>query len=119
MGKKKRNNSSGTISDKPLSHFLSLKEERMRMNRTLSAYKSEMIEEAKFQKSLNGMTNDEKIAANKAKVAEKHPEPDYSTCSKTIRQSRKKIENEKEMREKTKGHWVSIVSVPMGGMNKK
>ena len=118
MGRKNRNNSSGSISDKPLSRFLSLKEERKRMNRTLSAYKSEMKEAAQFQKSLNGMTNDEKIAANKAKVAEKHPEPDFSTCSKTIRQSRKKIEHEKEMRERTKGQWVSIVSIPMGGINK-
>jgi len=50
MGRKNRNNSSGSISDKPLSRFLSLKEERKRMNRTLSAYKSEMIEAAKFRK---------------------------------------------------------------------
>ena len=64
-------------------------------------------------------TKEELIAENKARVAQFHPEPDFSTCSKTIRQSMKKIEHEKEMREKTKGHWVSIVSVPMGGMNKK
>lgn len=89
------------------------------MNQILSAQKSDLIEAAKFQKSLNGMTNEEKITAYKVKVAEKHPEPDYSTCSKTIQQSRNKIEHEKEMRERSKGHWVSIVSVPMGGMNKK
>ena len=64
-------------------------------------------------------TKEEIIAINKARVAKFHPEPDYSTCSKTINQSRKKIEHEKEMRERTKGHWVSIVSVPMGGINKR
>ena len=63
-------------------------------------------------------SKEELIAENKAKVAKYHPEPDFSTCSKTINQSRKKIEHEKEMRERTKGHWVSIISIPMGGMNK-
>ena len=65
------------------------------------------------------MTKEEKIAANKARVAKYHPEPDLNSCCRTIYQSRKKIEHEKEMRERTKGHWVSIVSIPMGGMNKR
>ena len=65
------------------------------------------------------MTKEEKIAANKARVAKYHPEPDVNTSSKTIYQSRKKIEFEKGMKEKAKKVWCSIVSVPMGGMNKK
>jgi hypothetical protein len=31
----------------------------------------------------------------------------------------RKIEFEKEMKEKNKNRWVSVVSVPMGGQNKK
>ena len=63
-------------------------------------------------------TKEELIAENKARVAKYHPEPDLNTSCRTLYQSRKKIEHEKEMRKRTKGHWVSIVSIPMGGMNK-
>jgi hypothetical protein len=37
MVKKKGNNSASSIANKPLSRFLTLKEERMRMNTTLKA----------------------------------------------------------------------------------
>ena len=66
-----------------------------------------------------GMTREEMIAANKARVAKYHPEPDLSTCSKVIYESRKKIEFEKKMKEKAKKLWYSIVSIPMGGMKKR
>lgn len=64
-------------------------------------------------------TKEEIIAENKALVAKYHPEPDFETCSRTIYQSRKMIEFEKEMKERTKNRWVSIISIPMGGKNKK
>lgn len=104
---------------KPLSHFFALKEEKSKMNKTLSSNKKERLEKETFQKSLEGMTKEEKIAANKARVAKYHPEPDLSTCSKVIYQSRKKIEFEKKMKERSKKLWFSIVSVPMGGMKKR
>lgn len=82
--------------------------------------KQRRIREAKeFQVSLRGKSKEEIIAANKARVAKYHPEPDLSTAPKAIYQARKKIEFEKKMKEGTKKLWYSIVSVPMGGMNKK
>ena len=65
------------------------------------------------------LTKEEKIALNKAKVAKFHPEPDFSTVSPMIAKARQKIKHEKEILEKAKKIWHSIVSVPMGGMNKK
>jgi hypothetical protein len=47
-----------------------------------------------------------------------HPEPDFSASSTIIAKERLKIKHEKEMLEKTKNQWTSIVSIPMGGMNK-
>ena len=115
---KKKNKSAGSHFAKPLSHFFALKEERMKINKTISANKLARLEAEHFQKSLEGMTKEEKIAANKARVAKFHPEPDLSSCSKVIYQSRKKIEFEKKMKEKAKKIWYSVVSVPMGGMKK-
>jgi len=66
-----------------------------------------------------GLTKEEKIALNKAKVAKFHPEPDFSTMSPKMAKERQKIKHEKMMLEKAKKIWHSIVSVPMGGMNKK
>ena len=63
-------------------------------------------------------TKEELIAENRARIAKLHPAPNLDFISKTIYQSRKKIEHEKEMREKTKGQRVSIISIPMGGLNK-
>ena len=60
-------------------------------------------------------TKEELIAENKARVAKYHPEPDLNTCSTTFYKARRKNEHEKEMMEKFKGHWVSIVSIPMKG----
>ena len=116
---KKKKNSTGSLLAKPLSHFFALKEERKKINETISANKSARLEAEDFQKSLQGMTKEEKIAANKARVAKYHPEPDLSSTNKVIYQSRKKIEFEKKMKEKTKNLWYSIVSVPMGGMKKR
>lgn len=119
MDNKNSNNTSVSLAAKALSHIRAMKEERKRINKALSANKLARSEANKFQHSLQGMTKEEKIAANKARVAKYHPEPDYSTCSKAIVQSRKKIEFEKGMKERAKKLWCSIVSVPMGGMNKK
>ncbi len=113
------NNSPVSLAAKALSHIKAMKEKRKRINESLSSNKSSRREMEKFHNSLKGMTTEEKIAANKARVAKYHPEPDFSTPSKTLNQSRKKIEFEKKMKEKTKKLWYSIVSVPMGGMNKK
>ena len=65
------------------------------------------------------LTKEEKIALNKAKVAQFHPEPDFSTGSTKMAKERLKIKHEKNMLEKAKKIWHSIVSVPMGGLNKK
>ena len=116
------NKSSVSLAAKVLSHIKALKVDRERkkkIKKTLSANKIAKREKNKFQNSLQGMTKEEKIAANKARVAKYHPEPDLNTCSKTIHQSRKKIEFEKKMKERTKKLWYSIVSVPMGGMKKR
>lgn len=119
MDKKNGNNSTDSIATKVLSHIHALNEKKKRNKETISANKLARLESNKFQKSLQGMTKEEKIAANKARVAKYHPEPDLSTCSKTIYQSRKKIEFEKKMKEKGKKLWYSIVSVPMGGLKKR
>lgn len=121
MGKKKRNKSSDSTSDKLLSHFLSKEEAKKKMNQILSSSKLARREKNKFHNSLEGMTKEEKIAANKARIAQYHPEPDFSniTPSPKIAKERLKIKHEKAMLEKAKKIWHSIVSVPMGGMNKK
>lgn len=119
VDKKNANNSKGSIATKTSKLIVALKEEKERINKTLKKNKLASYEAEKFQNSLQGMTKEEKIAANKARVAKYHPEPDLSTCSKTIVQSRKKIEFEKKMKEKGKKLWYSIVSVPMGGMKKR
>lgn len=68
-----------------------------------------------------GLTKEEKIALNKARVAKYHPEPDFSSLSPSpkIAKERQKIKHEKDMLERAKKIWHSIVSVPMGGINKK
>lgn len=111
--KGKKNKSS--IANKALSRIMASKE----INKTLSTTKSARREKEEFQKSLQGMTKEEKIAANKARVAKYHPEPDLTRCSTTVYKNRKKIEFEKKLKEKTKKLWYSIVSVPMGGMRKR
>ena len=72
-------------------------------------------ERNEFVKSLEGMTKEEKIAANKARVAKYHPEPDLSTFTPTYRREKIKMEFEKGI----KKIWKSIVSVPMGGIKKR
>lgn len=64
-------------------------------------------------------TKEEIIAENREKIAKFHPEPDFDRSSSTIYQSRRKIEFEKEIKERNKNKWVSIISIPMGGRNKK
>lgn len=68
--------------------------------------------------SEKGLTKEQLIAMNKARVAKFHPEPDFSTTSPKMAKERLKIKHEKEMLEKTKNQWVSVVSIPMGGLNK-
>ena len=79
-------------------------------------YKATSIE--KQHEIERGQTKEQLIAANKAKVAKYHPEPDFSKISTKMAKERQKIKHEKEMLEKTKNQWTSIVSIPMGGMNK-
>ena len=91
------------------------------MNVKLSGNKLAQREAQQFQNSLQGMTKEEKIAANKARVAKYHPEPDFSNVSPSpqIAKERRKINHERNMLERAKKIWHSIVSVPMGGINKK
>lgn len=79
-------------------------------------YKATSIE--KQHESEKRFTKEQLIAANKAKVAKFHPGPDFVASSTLIAKERLKIKHEKEMLEKTKNQWTSIVSIPMGGMNK-
>lgn len=72
-------------------------------------------ERNEFEASLQGMTKEEKIAANKARVAKYHPEPDLSNISPAYRRALSKLEFEKGI----KKIWKSIVSVPMGGIKKR
>ena len=69
-----------------------------------------------FKNRLRSMTKGEKIAANKARVAKYHPEPDFSTMSPKYLSTLRKFKHEKEMEERAKKLWFSVVSVPMGGM---
>ena len=64
-------------------------------------------------------TKEELIAANRSKVGSYHPNPDFKSTPTSIAQARRKIEEEKEMKESMKGHRISIISIPMGGQNKK
>ena len=66
-------------------------------------------EEREFQESLKGMTKEEKIAANKARVAKYHPEPDMSRFSSVYWRALSKLKNEKEIKERMKNKWYSIV----------
>lgn len=75
----------------------------------------ERREEMEFWESLKGMTQEEKIAANKARVAKFHPEPDMSRFSTVYRRELSKMKFEKEMEERMKDKWGSIVSIPMKG----
>ena len=78
----------------------------------------ERREAKEFETSLKGMTKEEIIAANKARVAKYHPEPDFSTISPHHARTLQKLEHEKKMKERAKKLWFSVVSVPMGGINK-
>ena len=75
----------------------------------------ERREEREFQESLKGLTTEEKIAANKARVAKYHPKPDFSTFNPSYRRALSKMKFQKEMKERAKKLWYSIVSIPMKG----
>ncbi len=66
-------------------------------------------EEREFQNSLKGMTKEEIIAASKARVAKFHPEPDMSRFSSVYWRALSKLKHEKEMEERMKNKWFSIV----------
>ena len=119
-GKDKENKSTGNIVSPIVNHIKASKEKK-KMNVRLSGNKLAQREAKQFQNSLQGMTKEEKIAANKARVAKYHPEPDFSNVSPSpqIAKERRKIIHERNMVEKAKKIWHSIVSVPMGGINKK
>ena len=89
------------------------------MKKKKETAKQKMRREAReFEASLRGMTKEEIIAANKARVAKLHPEPDFSTISPQYLRALQKLKHEKTMMEKAKKLWFSVVSVPMGGRNK-
>lgn len=119
-GKDKENKSTGNIVSNIVNHIKASKEKK-KMNVKLSGNKLAQREAKQFQNSLQGMTKEEKIAANKARVAKYHPEPDFSNVSPSpqIAKERRKIKHERNMLERAKKIWHSIVSVPMGGLNKK
>lgn len=118
-GKDKENKSTGNIVSQIVNHIKASKKKKM--NVKLSGNKLAQREVRQFQNSLQGMTKEEKIAANKARVAKYHPEPDFSNVSPSLQiaKERQKIKHERDMLEKAKKIWHSIVSVPMGGTNKK
>ena len=64
-------------------------------------------------------TKEEIIAANRETVAQFHPEPDLNTISPKYKRALLELEHEKEMKERSKKMRFSVVSIPMGGMNKK
>ncbi len=119
-GKDKENKSTGNIVSNIVNHIKASKKKK-KMNVKLSGNKLAQREAKQFQNSLQGMTKEEKIAANKARVAKYHPEPDFSNVSPSpqIAKERRKINHERNMLERAKKIWHSIVSVPMGGINKK
>ena len=119
-GKDKENKSTGNIVSNIVNHIKASKEKK-KINIRLSGNKLSRREADQFQNSLQGMTKEEKIAANKARVAKYHPEPDFSNISPSpqIAKERRKIKLERNMMENAKKIWHSIVSVPMGGLNKK
>lgn len=119
-GKDKENKSTGNIVSNIVNHIKASKKKK-KMNVKLSGNKLAQREAQQFQNSLQGMTKEEKIAANKARVAKYHPEPDFSNVSPSpqIAKERRKIKHERNMLERAKKIWHSIVSVPMGGINKK
>ena len=72
-----------------------------------------------YDEGAKGKTKEELIAINKARVAQYHPKPDLSRISPLLLQARQKVEKEKKEKEAMKRQYVSIISVPMGGMNKR
>ncbi len=75
----------------------------------------------KHDEWVKGLSKEEIIAINKERVAKYHPKPDMSEISPAYRRALYKMESEKCKRKSEEEHrqWVSIVSVPFGGMNKK
>lgn len=72
----------------------------------------------KYDDMVKGLTKEELIAINKARVAQYHPEPDLSYVSPSYMKALRQVQKENREREK-KRPFVSIVSIPMGGMNKR
>ena len=62
-----------------------------------------------------GQSKEQLIAANKARIAKFHPSPDLTAINPKYAQELRKLEEEKKMRERMKGKWVSIVSIPIKG----
>lgn len=104
------------ISDKE-ANTVSINEPTKKKAKKKKKLKKSSIE--KQNESEKGLTKEQLIALNKARVAKFHPEPDFSTFSPQYKRALQKLKDEREMKEKTKNQWVSVVSVPMGGLNKK
>ena len=94
--KDKKNKSTGNIVSKIVNHIKASKEKK-KINIRLSGNKLSRREADQFQNSLQGMTKEEKIAANKARVAKYHPEPDFSNISSSpqIAKERRRIKRRK------------------------
>ena len=73
----------------------------------------------RYDEWAKGKTKEELIAINKARVEKYHPKPDMSRISPLLLQARQKVEKEKKEKEATKRQYITIISVPMGGMNKR
>jgi len=119
MDKGDSKNSTGSLAVEALKHINALEaEERLReeskKKHKLNSKKIAKQEKEKFEKSLKGMTKEQKIAANKARVAKYHPEPDI----KDFTPSYKRVLQKSKFKKTLKNIYMRIVSVPMGGMNK-
>ena len=102
-----------------IKHQESPEENKTKKSKKKEKAKQKAKREAKeFEAKLSRMTPEQRIAANKERIAKFHPEPDFSRMSPRYVKELKKLDHEKSMKEKAKKIWLSIVSIPMGGLNK-
>lgn len=98
-------NSAKKVTSCEVNPKLTVKEKK---NKTPKKKKKQTSFEEENERRIN-MTKEELIAENKAKIAKFHPEPNLNTYATSFYKARRRIEYEKEMREKYKGHWVSVI----------
>ncbi len=109
VGYRRTVNSAKKVTSCEVNSKLTVKEKK---NKTPKKKKKQTSFEEENERRIN-MTKEELIAENKAKIAKFHPEPNLNTYATSFYKARRRIEYEKEMREKYKGHWVSVISIPM------